>query len=61
MGVLQTSIYVFIFLCKLNYKNNKFMHTPMYTYIEVMQLLEFVMLLNIQVVLLCVVVVVCSS
>ena len=34
--------YEFIFLFKVNYNNDKFMHTPTYTYNEVMQLLEHV-------------------
>jgi hypothetical protein len=32
--------YVFRFLCKVVYNNNKLIHAPMYSYNEVMQLLE---------------------
>ena len=34
--------YEFIFLSKVNYDNDKLVHTPIYTYNEVMQLLEVV-------------------
>lgn len=34
--------YVFKFLCKLDYENNKFIHAPTHTYNEVMHLLELV-------------------
>jgi hypothetical protein len=46
MSVLQTSIYVFIFLCKMDYNNDKFVHAPIYVYNEVIQLLEFVNVLE---------------
>lgn len=33
---------VFKVMCKLDYKNNKFIHKPTFTYIKAMQLLELV-------------------
>jgi hypothetical protein len=32
--------YVFRILCKVDYKSDKFIHAPTYTYNEVMRLLE---------------------
>ena len=34
--------YVFRFLCKVDYGNDKFIHAPTYSYNEVMRLLELV-------------------
>lgn len=34
--------YEFIFLFKVNYNNDKFIHAQTYTYNKVMQILEFV-------------------
>ena len=40
MGVLQTSYFMFRFLCKGDYESDNFIHAPMYIYNEVMRLLE---------------------
>ena len=36
MGVMQTSLYVFWFLCKINYNSDKYIYNPTYSYNEVM-------------------------
>ena len=41
-GVLQTSYYVFTFLCKVDNESDKFIHAPTYMYNEVIHLLELV-------------------